>query len=62
MAADSADNTFMIPFEMWREVFINGGEPDLVQVPTTSFPQTHGPMGPWVSKLLPGHIVGVPVP
>jgi len=31
MAADSADNTFMIPFDMWREVFINDGEPDLVQ-------------------------------
>ena len=31
MAADSADNTFMIPFDMCREVFINDGEPDLVQ-------------------------------
>jgi len=31
MAADSADNTFTIPFELWRDVFINDGEPDLVQ-------------------------------
>jgi pimeloyl-ACP methyl ester carboxylesterase len=31
MAADSADNTFIIPFEMWRDVFINDGDPDLVQ-------------------------------
>jgi pimeloyl-ACP methyl ester carboxylesterase len=31
MAADSTDNTFMIPFDMWREVFINDGEPDLVR-------------------------------
>ena len=23
MATESADNTFMIPFDMWREVFIN---------------------------------------
>ena len=31
MANESADNTFMIPFDMWRDVFINDGEPDLVQ-------------------------------
>jgi hypothetical protein len=31
MAADSADNTFMIPFDMWRDVFINDGEPDVVK-------------------------------
>jgi pimeloyl-ACP methyl ester carboxylesterase len=26
MAANSADSTFTIPFEMWRDVFINDGE------------------------------------
>ena len=31
MAADSADNTVLIPLEMWRDVFINDGDPDLVQ-------------------------------
>jgi pimeloyl-ACP methyl ester carboxylesterase len=31
LSADSPDNTFMIPFDMWRDVFINDGQPDLVQ-------------------------------
>jgi pimeloyl-ACP methyl ester carboxylesterase len=49
MAADSADNTFMIPFDMWREVFINDGEPDLVQ---RAYDQLSSePFGPWAEPL-----------
>ena len=49
MAADSADNTFMIPFEMWREVFINDGDPDLVQ---RAYDQlSPEPFGPWAEPL-----------
>ncbi len=49
MAADSADNTFTIPFEMWREVFINDGEPDLVQ---RAYDQLSSePFGPWAEPL-----------
>ena len=49
MAADSADNTFMIPFDMWREVFINDGEPDLVQ---RAYDQlSPEPFGPWAEPL-----------
>jgi pimeloyl-ACP methyl ester carboxylesterase len=49
MAADSADNTFMIPFDMWREVFINDGEPDLVQ---RAYEQlSREPFGPWAAPL-----------
>ena len=49
MAADSADNTFMIPFEMWRKVFINDGEPDLVQ---RAYDQlSPEPFGPWAEPL-----------
>ena len=49
MAADSADNTFMIPFEMWREVFINDGDPDLVQ---RAYDQLSSePFGPWAEPL-----------
>ena len=49
MAADSADNTFMIPFDMWRDVFINDGDPDLVQ---RSYAQLSSePFGPWTEPL-----------
>jgi pimeloyl-ACP methyl ester carboxylesterase len=49
MAADSADNTFMIPFDMWRKVFINDGEPDLVQ---RAYDQlSPEPFGPWAEPL-----------
>jgi hypothetical protein len=49
MAADSADNTFMIPFDMWREAFINDGEPDLVQ---RAYDQlSPEPFGPWAEPL-----------
>ena len=49
MAADSADNTFMIPFDMWRDVFINDGEPDLVQ---RAYDQlSREPFGPWAEPL-----------
>jgi len=49
MAADSADNTFTIPFEMWREVFINDGEPDLVQRAYAQL--SPEPFGPWAEPL-----------
>jgi pimeloyl-ACP methyl ester carboxylesterase len=49
MAADSADNTFMIPFPMWREIFINDGEPELVQ---RAYDQLSSePFGPWAEPL-----------
>jgi pimeloyl-ACP methyl ester carboxylesterase len=49
MAADSADNTFTIPFEMWRDVFINDGEPNLVQ---RAYDQLSSePFGPWAEPL-----------
>jgi hypothetical protein len=35
----------MIPFDMWRDVFINDGEPDLVQ---RAYDQlSPEPFGPW---------------
>jgi pimeloyl-ACP methyl ester carboxylesterase len=49
MAADSADNTFMIPFDMWRDVFINDGEPDLVQRAYAQL--SPEPFGPWAERL-----------
>jgi pimeloyl-ACP methyl ester carboxylesterase len=49
MAADSADNTFMIPFEMWRDVFINDGDPDLVQRAYARL--SSEPFGPWAQPL-----------
>jgi pimeloyl-ACP methyl ester carboxylesterase len=49
MAAGSADNTFTIPFEMWRDVFINDGEPDLVR---RAYAQLSAePFGPWAEPL-----------
>src|ERR1700742_2072985 len=49
MAADSADNTFMIPFDMWRDVFINDADPDLVQ---RAYDQLSAePFGPWAEPL-----------
>jgi hypothetical protein len=39
----------MIPFDMWREVFINDGEPDLVQ---SAYDQlSREPFGPWAEQL-----------
>lgn len=49
MAAESEDNTFTIPFEIWRDVFINDGDPDLVQ---RAYDQlSPEPFGPWVEPL-----------
>jgi pimeloyl-ACP methyl ester carboxylesterase len=49
MAADSADNTFMIPFEMWRDIFINDGDPELAQ---RAYDQLSSePFGPWAEQL-----------
>lgn len=49
MAADSPDNTFMIPFDMWSDVFINDGDPDLVQ---RAYAQLSSePFGPWAEPL-----------
>jgi pimeloyl-ACP methyl ester carboxylesterase len=49
MSADSPDNTFMIPFDMWRDVFINDGRPDLVQ---RAYDQlSPEPFGPWAEPL-----------
>jgi len=31
MAQDSGDNTFHIPFYLWRDIFMNDGDPDLVE-------------------------------
>ena len=60
MAADSADNTFMIPFEMWREVFINDGEPDLVW---RAYDQlSPEPFGPWAEPLKMQKFHSLPTP
>ncbi|MCU1694921.1 MAG: Salicylate esterase [Mycobacterium sp.] len=49
MAAESTDNTFTIPFDMWRDVFINDGDPDLVQ---RAYDQLSSePFGPWAEPL-----------
>jgi pimeloyl-ACP methyl ester carboxylesterase len=49
MAAESADNTFTIPFGVFRDVFINDGDPELVQ---TAYSQLSSePYGPWVEPL-----------
>ena len=49
MAAESGDNTFMIPFDAWRDAFINDGDPDLVERAYSQLsPQ---PYGPWVEPL-----------
>jgi hypothetical protein len=39
----------MIPFDMWRDVFINDGEPDLVQRSYTQL--SPEPFGPWAQPL-----------
>jgi pimeloyl-ACP methyl ester carboxylesterase len=49
MAAESADNTFTIPFELWRDAFINDGDPDLVQ--TAYEHLSSEPYGPWVEPM-----------
>jgi pimeloyl-ACP methyl ester carboxylesterase len=49
MAAESADDTFAIPFEMWRDVFINDGDPDLVE--RTHAQLSSEPLGPWSEPL-----------
>jgi hypothetical protein len=49
MATDSTDNTFMIRFDMWRDVFINDGEPDLVQRAYAQL--SPEPFGPWAEPL-----------
>ncbi len=49
MAAASADNTFTIPFDMWRDVFINDGDPGLVQCAYTQL--SPEPFGPWAEPL-----------
>jgi pimeloyl-ACP methyl ester carboxylesterase len=60
MAADSADNVFMIPFDMWREVFINDGEPDLVQ---RAYDQLSSePFGPWAEPLNMGKFHSLQTP
>jgi hypothetical protein len=60
MAADSTDNTFMIPFDMWREVFINDGEPDLVQ---RAYDQlSPEPFGPWAQPLKMGKFHSLQIP
>jgi pimeloyl-ACP methyl ester carboxylesterase len=49
MAAESDDNTFTIPFDVWRDVFINDGDPDLAQ---SAYAQlSPEPFGPWVEPL-----------
>jgi hypothetical protein len=49
MSAEPADNTFMIPFEMWRDVFINDGDPDLVRRAYAQL--SPEPFGPWAKPL-----------
>jgi pimeloyl-ACP methyl ester carboxylesterase len=49
MAATSSDSTFTIPFEMWRDVFINDAEPDLVQRAYAQL--SPEPFGPWAEPL-----------
>ena len=49
MAAESADDTFTMPFELWRDVFINDGDPDLVR---SAYEQLSSePYGPWVEPM-----------
>jgi len=49
MAQDSGDNTFHIPFDLWRDVFINDGDPDLVERAYAQL--SPEPFGPWVERL-----------
>ncbi len=60
MAADSGDNTFMIPFEAWRDVFINDGDPDLVQHAYSQL--SSQPYGPWVERLDMKKFHTLPIP
>src|ERR1700742_4264467 len=46
MAKESSDNTFMIPFEVWRDTFINDGDPELVRRAYGAL--SPEPFGPWV--------------
>jgi pimeloyl-ACP methyl ester carboxylesterase len=49
MARSSTDNTFMIPFKMWRDLFINDGDADLV---ARAYAQlSPEPFGPWTERL-----------
>jgi pimeloyl-ACP methyl ester carboxylesterase len=49
MAKESSDNTFMIPFEVWRDTFINDGDPELVRRAYGAL--SPEPFGPWVERL-----------
>ena len=49
MAAESADNTFTIPFDVFRDVFMNDGDPDLVERAYSQL--SSEPYGPWVEPL-----------
>ncbi|SPM30583.1 salicylate esterase [Mycobacterium terramassiliense] len=49
MASESADNTFTVPFDVWRDIFINDGDLDLVQ--RTYSQLSPEPYGPWVEPL-----------
>jgi pimeloyl-ACP methyl ester carboxylesterase len=49
MAAESGDNTVMIPIEAWRDVYINDGDADLAErVYAQLSPE---PYAPWVEPL-----------
>ena len=49
MAAESNDNTFTIPFDVFRDVFINDGDPDLVERVYSQL--SSEPYGPWAEPL-----------
>jgi pimeloyl-ACP methyl ester carboxylesterase len=60
MAAESGDNTFTIPFQRWRDVFINDGDPDLVQRAYSQL--SSEPYGPWVEPLDMRKFHRLPIP
>ncbi|WAJ43906.1 alpha/beta hydrolase [Mycobacterium sp. Aquia_216] len=49
MAAESDDNTFTIPFDVWRDVFINDGDAEVVERAYAQL--SPEPFGPWVEPL-----------
>ncbi|ORW70183.1 salicylate esterase [Mycobacterium saskatchewanense] len=49
MAAESVDNTFTVPFDVWRDAFINDAGPELAQHAYAQL--SPEPYGPWVEPL-----------
>jgi pimeloyl-ACP methyl ester carboxylesterase len=60
LASESDDNTVMMPFEIWREAFLNDADLDLAR---SSYAQlSPEPYQPWIDKLDLRQFYSLPIP